>query len=98
MAEVRLTAAAIADLAEIGEYGAHTFGDETADSYQRTLDRVFTRLETFPNSGEARPEYGEGIRCVVHRSHRILYLVQGESVVVARILHHSRDVPRHLES
>lgn len=96
MVEVRLSEAAGADLAEIDTYGSDQFGDAAAAAYQRGIDRVLTRLEDFPLSGEKRPDYGEGIRCVVHRSHRILYVVEPDRVVIARILHHSRDVPRHL--
>ena len=96
MVEVRLSDSAGADLAEIDAYGAERFGDKAAAAYQRGIDRVLTRLEDFPLSGEERPGYGPGIRCVVHRSHRVLYVVEAERIVVARILHHSRDVPRHL--
>lgn len=96
MVEVRLSEAARSDLAEIDAFGSEQFGDDASDAYQRAIDRVLTRLESFPLSGEARPDYGAGIRCVVHRSHRILYNVTDKIVVVARILHHSRDVARQL--
>ena len=94
--EVRLSSAARGDLAEIDGFGAERFGDDAADAYQRAIDRVLTRLERFPMSGEERPDYGSGIRCVVHRSHRILYRIEPDRVFIARILHHSRDVPRYL--
>lgn len=96
MAEVRLSKAAGADLAEIDAFGSERYGDEATAAYQRGIDRVLTRLKDFPLSGEDRPDYGNGIRCVVHRSHRILYLVCADKIVIARILHHSRDVPRHI--
>lgn len=96
MPRVRLSSAARADLAEIDAFGAERFGDDAADAYQRGIDQVLTRLEEFPKSGEERPDYGGGIRCVVHRSHRILFRIEPDRVFIARILHHSRDVPRHL--
>lgn len=96
MAEVRLSEAAGADLAEIDAFGSERFGDKAAAAYQRGIDRILTRLEDFPLIGEERPDYGDRIRCIVYRSHRILYLVSAEKIVIARILHHSRDVPRHL--
>jgi toxin ParE1/3/4 len=94
--EVRLSEAARADLIEIDDYGSERFGDDASDAYQRAIDLILTRLEDYPLLGEARPDYGAGIRCIVHKSHRILYRVEGEWVEIARILHHSRDVPQHL--
>jgi toxin ParE1/3/4 len=95
--DIRLTEAAIADLAEIDAFGGERFGDDAADAYQRGIAKVFARLESFPLSGELRPGYGTDIRCVIHRSHRILYKVEADSIIVARILHHSRDVQKHLK-
>ena len=97
MPEVRLSNDAVADLIEIDEYGAERFGNDAANAYQRAINLVFTQLETFPLIGEARPDYGAGIRCISHKSHRILYRVENESVEIARILHHSREVTRHLK-
>lgn len=96
MPEVRLSGDARADLIEIDEFGSERFGDDAADAYQRAIKHVLTRLEDFPLIGEARPDYGAGIRCIGYKSHRILYRVENERVEIARILHHSRDVPRHL--
>lgn len=96
MPKVRLSEAAGSDLDEIHEFGLDRFGNEVADAYQLSIDVVLTRLETFPLIGEERSEYGADIRCVVHRKHRILYQVGVDEIVIVRILHHSRDVPRHL--
>lgn len=96
MAEVRLSEGARADLADIDAYGAEQFGEDAADGYQRGISDTLDRLSRFPRLGEARPAYGMNIRCIVYRRHRILYRLIGEEVVVARILHHSRDVARHL--
>ena len=57
MPDVRLSEAAGTDLAEFDTYGAERFGDDAADAYQRGIDRVLTRLESFPLSGEERPEF-----------------------------------------
>ena len=96
MAEVSLSETARADLADIDTYGAEQFGEDAADAYQRGITDTLERLIRFPNLGEARPAYGVDIRCIVYRRHRILYRLVGEEVVVARILHHSRDDSRHL--
>ena len=97
MAEVHLSRAAYADLAEIDTYGVAQFGEGAADAYQDGLDRAFTRLAEFPESGEARPEYGTGLRCLVYASHRIFYLFDNGVVRIVRGLHHSRDVQQHIQ-
>jgi len=97
VARVRFTEDARLDLIEIDAFGAERFGDEVAEAYQRGIDDVVTQLEDFPLLGEARPDYGLEIRCMVHKSHRILYQINGDLVVIARILHHSRDAARHLK-
>ncbi|WP_374414668.1 type II toxin-antitoxin system RelE/ParE family toxin [Novosphingobium colocasiae] len=97
MVEVRLSVTANADLAEIDAYGTEQFGIDAAGSYLQAFDKIFERLGRFPHSGEERLDYGQGIRCVFYRSHRILYLVEADRIVIARVLHHSRDVPRHLK-
>ena len=96
MAEVILSQTAYADLAEIGDYSEAQFGRDAADSYQDAIDHAFERLGSFPHSGAARPDFGRDVRCIVCNRHRILYRVSGDRVRILRILHHLRDVPRHL--
>ncbi len=96
VAEVKLSAASRRDLANIDEYGAQQFGDDVADAYSRGLKDAFLLLADVPFAGEARPDYGRGVRCIVHRRHRILYRVDGDTVFVLRILHHSQDVRSRL--
>ena len=97
MAEIVLSRAAYADLAEIGNYGEAQFGRAAADAYQDEFDRAFERLAAHPRSGEAKPVWGSGFRCLVCKRHRIIYQASEEAVQIYRILHHSRDVPRHLK-
>lgn len=96
VAEIKLSAAARSDLARIGEFGAEHFGDDVADDYARGFLEAFELLRRHPLAGQARPDFRKGTRCKLHRSHRILYRVAGDIVFIQRILHHSRDVPRHL--
>ena len=96
MAEVKLSAAARRDLARIDDFSTAEFGGDVADEYTRGLKTVFDLLKRHPRAGEAQHEYGAGVRCKVHRSHRIIYRIDGKTVFVQRILHHSQHVPRHL--
>lgn len=92
MVKVRLSPAARADLVEIDAYSAGEFGADVADAYVRGFQEVFLKLAQHPHIGPARPEYGRGVRCVMHRSHRVLYRHLDEAVLILRILHHARQV------
>lgn len=96
MVEVHLSRRAYADLAEIDAHGAAQFGDAAADAYQESFDRAFERLSAYPRIGEAKPDYGEGIRSLVCGRHLILYRIAGDIVQIACVLHHSQDASRHL--
>lgn len=97
MARIILSRAAYLDLVQIGEYGEAQFGAEAADAYQDDIDRRFERLADHPLIGEAKDGWGPGIRHLPCNQHRIVYRVDGNTVQILRILHHSRDVPNHLK-
>ena len=97
VAEVKLSSAARRDLARIDEFSAAQFGEEVADEYMRGLDAAFELLKRHPKAGQARREYGKNARCKVQRSHRILYRLEGDTVFVQRVLHHSQHVPKRFE-
>lgn len=92
MAEVRLSAAARADLVEIRRHSLAHFGGAAADRYFRGFKRVFNLLADRPLVGVGHPEFGPAVRRFSHESHRIFYRVDGETVRVMRILHHARRV------
>lgn len=91
MAEVRFSSAARSDLAAIDEYSAEQFGDDVADAYARGFMETFDLLGRHPYAGAARPELGDAIRCQLHRRHRIFYRVNGEIILILRIVHHAMD-------
>lgn len=97
MAEVEFSNAAETDLVEIDEFSVTRFGEDVAEIYMHGFDAAFVRLRDYPLAAPLRPDFGGGIRCLVHRQHRILYVVEGEHVLIARVIHHSRDVGRALK-
>jgi toxin ParE1/3/4 len=92
MADIELSAAALADLEDIYEYGAASFGIESADLYSRGFGAVFDRLRRYPRSGVTRPELGEGVRSMLYRQHRMYYIIRDAGVLVLRVIHGARDV------
>lgn len=98
MAEVSFTNAAEADLNDIDEFSVTWFGEDAGDVYIRGFENAFARLGEFPLIGRALPDHGPGIHCLTHRSHQIFYRIEGEEVLVLRILHHARDVQSIMKS
>ena len=92
MAEVRLTAEARADLADIRRYSLAQFGGIAADRYFRGFTRVFALLGGRPHAGVSQPQFGPAVRSFTHVRHRIFYRIDGDVVRVMRILHHARNV------
>ncbi len=96
MAEVRLRAAADADLAEIFDYSVTTFGPAVAEKYLRSFDEAFDLLRRHPSAGALRLDIVPPIRCLPHRSHRIFYDIDGATIWIVRVLHHAMDAQKWL--
>ena len=94
MAEIQFANAAIADLDFIDDYSIVQFGEQVAETDMRGFDEAFALLASHPLAGPARSELIKGIRCLIHRQHRIFYHVDGDTVVIVRIVHHAMDARR----
>ncbi len=92
MPEVRLSPGASADLDDILAYGLEYHNEATAKAYLLSFSKVFALLEDYPFSGQIDEE--TGFRRWHHSSHRVFYQVEGNTVKIVRIIHHSRDVDR----
>jgi toxin ParE1/3/4 len=96
VAEVSFSNAAVADLCAIDEYSLTQFGEEIGEAYMQGFDKVFTLLKDYPLAGSEASKYGRAYRCMMHRRHRIFYVVRNEVVLIIRILHHAVDTNRAL--
>lgn len=91
VAEIELSPLARADLAEIDECSADQYGQDVADAYLRGFNEAFALLARHPFSGPPRTDLGDGIRCLVHRKHRIFYRLEQNGITIVRIIHHARN-------
>lgn len=96
MADLDLSPAARADLLAIRIYSVDQFGADVADSYFLGFDAAFALLREHPLVGPACPDLGKGIRCLTHRRHRLFYHLEGDTVVILRVVHHAMDARRAL--
>jgi toxin ParE1/3/4 len=92
----RLTPRADEDVRQIHRRGRREFGRRQADEYSEGLYRVFVRLAQYPELGRLYDDIRPPIRLWWHRPHHVIYRLDGENVVIVRVIHASRDWPRHL--
>ncbi len=81
-----------ADLAAIAQYGAEKFGADETLEYLDLIEARFQRLIGYPEIGRREPGLHPNIRSLSCHAHRIYYSIEGDSVVIRRILHKARDV------
>jgi len=89
--KVRKSSHAEEDLIEIWLYVA----PHNAGAADRLLDRFearFALLATQPRSGRLRDDLGPGIRQVVVGEYLALYLIEGGTVEILRVLHGRRRI------
>lgn len=99
MSRLLYAPAAKADLDDIWTYTVERWGASQAASYVREIDAVCHALAAGTRSSVAIDEIRPRYRKAFVRRHAVFFRLNeaGETVVV-RILHQSRDVPRHLPS
>ena len=92
MARVRITRLASEDIESIQMHGLAEFGAKATHAYMQGFDRIFVRLEGYPLSGVAVPDYGQAVRSCLHAPYRVLYRFESEVVSILRILHTAQRV------
>ena len=90
--QVELTPQAITDLGDIWVYSSAQWGDGQADAYEEAINQALSDLATFPEMGRRRAEFARPVRSCGVRHHVILYGIEGDRIVVYRILHERRDM------
>lgn len=93
--KLALRAAAERDLDDVFDYSVAAHGAGSAERYLRDLQAAMDRLLDYPELGAAT-RLRAGLRSYGVREHRIYYRIEGDAVVVARVLHKAMDVGRHL--
>jgi toxin ParE1/3/4 len=96
MAEIRWSVKAAKDLQAIEDYIARD-SPLYAVHFVNHLVAAAERLQAHPLRGRVVPECDRrDLRELIFRSYRIVYVVEGEPVSVARVVHTSRDFTKTL--
>lgn len=88
---LRLSPEANEDIYLMHEFGAVAFGTRQADLYVDNLVLKFAEMEQYPEAVRERLEVSPPIRLWRYGAHHICYRVEGNTVLVVRVLHHSMD-------
>lgn len=91
---VRLSPGAEDDLVEMHSYIVENSGSSiAADRYLDRLDGFLASFDAFPERGTVRSEIRPGLRIVgFERSVSVAFIVEGEDVVILRILANGRQL------
>ncbi len=89
----RLAPEAERDLEDIAFYIFLQSGNiEIAYKLIESVSQRFALLATYPHAGRAREELGSGIRSFSVGEYILLYRVEGDDVVIQRVVRGSRDI------
>jgi toxin ParE1/3/4 len=88
----RLSARARAQIHEIYDYSATTFGSYQANAYHAGLEHTFGLLADFPRIGQLARELGPGLRRFRFQAHHVYCTDDGDRIVIRAVYHHSRDI------
>src|SRR5690242_11148180 len=89
---LRVSGRADADLNRIYRESVAQFGRAQADRYYDGILAVFGHLLAFPLSVNVHPTYRGKVRIWSMESHRIVFRVVKDEVVIVRIVHAHRDL------
>jgi toxin ParE1/3/4 len=91
MTHYALAPLAESDLDDIWMYIASESGSDTADRLFDAIIRRVLMLAVHPRAGRARPDIGDNVRSFPMGSFVIYYRATPSGVMIARVLHGSRD-------
>jgi len=94
---LELSRRAQADLDEIRDYSVGHFGALRAIAYLDAIEQAFRRIASFPEVGAPHPTLQPPVRVLACQRHRVFYAVEGEVILILRVLHGAMDAERHLD-
>lgn len=78
------------DIKDLFSWGQEEFGRTQASRYLEAFQGALSRLCVFPELGPAW-KHGSSTRTIVHGSHRIIYRVTKDAILIGRIVRQERN-------
>ena len=85
------------DLVEIYRYGFIIFSESKADLYIEALKEKYQFLADMPKLCPNRDEFDPSVKIHHHRKHLIIYVTEGDSTLIVRVLHDRMDIQHHMD-
>ncbi len=92
-----LSSEADQDISDIFDYTEVEFWLDQAVSYVSALDECFAQIVENPEIGRERIEIHGELRSITSGSHVVFYRIFKDRIRIVRILHGSRDLPKHFQ-
>lgn len=90
----RLAPEAKTDIDEIAYYVFVQSGSpETAERVIESIYSQFSLLDLYPRAGRRRDDLRPGVRSLAVGEYIVLYRVEGDDVLIQRVVRGSRDLP-----
>ncbi|WP_223446154.1 type II toxin-antitoxin system RelE/ParE family toxin [Polaribacter litorisediminis] len=86
-----------ADLEDIFDYTEQRHNQEQAIVYLLNIEDLFLKLCKQPNLGRLRNDIKENVFSIPIKKHIIFYKIDINNLIIIRVLHGSRDMPKHLK-
>ncbi len=97
MARFRVSRKAQDDIRDIGYHTQRVWGSEQRRTYLSGLDAQFKFLAENPSLSPDRTEFSPPVRLFPYRRHLIVFLPEGDGILVVRVLHRRMDITAHLD-
>lgn len=88
----KLSELAEEDIYQIARYTIQQFGVTQAKKYHDDLKRTFELLTRAPWIGRECSWVCDGMRRLEFKKHSIYYLPKNNTLLIARLIHHSMDI------
>ena len=85
------------DLIEIYRYGYINYGENRAELYIEALKEKCQFLADMPNLCSDRDEFSPPVKVHHHKKHLIIYVIEGDSILIVRVLHDRMNFQQHME-
>ena len=85
------------DIDEIFDYTERQHGFNLAVKYLSDLDTLFKNLIINPEIGRKRNEIRTELYSISGQEHVIFYRILNDHIRIVRVLHGSKDMPRHFK-
>jgi toxin ParE1/3/4 len=96
MAEITISPEADQDTPDIIALLTKEAGANVSRRYRRDFDSLFERLAMFPRVGASRAHLGRSIRIGVVAPYVVVYELDGDHVILLRVLDGRRNITRRL--